>query len=328
MTTYIGFSYDDNDFKLRKYKGLYMHSQSEPSANQSNFGFIIRHFFLLIVVILVLGFLYLEFQNMTAVGVAAVLLILAHLGAVALILYGGRKIVRGIIDKIHGQSTPQTNTHDESHHHTHDLETDGYTIGWAWFYDFFVRYFFTGKVKTMMQSTVTLANIQAGEQVLDIGCGTGTLAILAKKTTGQNAEIYGTDASPQMIDRARQKAEQEQVDIDFQTGLAEKIAFPDDTFDLVMNSLMMHHLTAELRQKAIIECYRVIKPGGRLLIVDFEPPKAGLYKSLLTIILGEMTSIDNTTIPPLLEDAGFTNIDIGATDTPIATYVSGVKPIT
>jgi len=303
-----------------------MHSHNESSPNQSNAGFMIRHMLLLIVI--VLGFLYFEFQNMTAVGVAAVLLILVHLGAVAVILFGGRKILRAIIGKIHGQPAPQPEAHDHSHHHTNELETDGYTIGWAWFYDTFVRLFFAGNVKKMMKSTVKLANIQAGEKVLDIGCGTGTLAILAKQTTGKNAEIYGTDASPQMIQRAQQKASENSLDIHFQTGLAEKMEFPDDTFDVVMNSLMMHHLTSELRQKAIIESNRILKPGGRLLIVDFEPPKSGLYKSILTIILGEMTSIDNTKIPPLLENAGFTNIDIGATDTSIATYISGVKPIT
>lgn len=302
-----------------------MHSHNESSHNQGNSSFIMRHLFLLVVTIIILGVLYIELQNMTAVGAAAVLLLLAHVGAIAFILYGGRSFLRAIIRKIHGQPNSQLEAHN--HHHAYDLETEGHTISWAWFYDIFVRIFFAGKIQTMMQSTVRLANIQSGEKVLDIGCGTGTLIILAKQTSGNNAEIYGTDAAPEMIERAQEKARHDKVDVDFQTGLAENIQFPDNTFDLVMNSLMMHHLTADLREKALAEIYRVLKPGGRLLIVDFEPPKKGLYKSFLRLILGDMTSIDNTTIPPLLKNAGFTNIDIGATETHIATYILGLKPV-
>ncbi|MCA9907139.1 MAG: class I SAM-dependent methyltransferase, partial [Anaerolineae bacterium] len=161
---------------------------------------------------------------------------------------------------------------------------------------------------------------------LDVGCGTGTLALLAKQGAGRNAEIHGIDAAPEMIERARQKAERAHSDIDFQPGLAEKIRFEDGTFDLVMNSLMMHHLTPRLREQALAEIYRVLKPGGRLLIVDFEPPKPGLYRSLLTFIVGGMTSIDNTKLLPLVQGAGFQKVDIGSASS-MATYISAVKPL-
>lgn len=305
-----------------------MHSHNEPSPSPSRSGFIVRHLFLLVVAIVILAVLYVESQNMTTVGFAAVLLVLTHVVAVVVIMIGGRSFLRTFIRKIHGQPNPQPEASSYNHHHANDLETEGHTIGWAWFYDIFGRLVFAGKVKTMMQSTVKLANIQSDEKVLDVGCGTGTLAILAKQTSGHNVKIYGIDASPEMIERAQQKAQQDTVDVDFQIGLVENIQFPDGTFDLVMNSLMMHHLTPDLRQKALVEIYRVLKPGGRLLIVDFEPPKKGLYKTILTLLLGGMTSIDNTTIPPLVKNAGFIDVKIGATDTSIATYISGVKPFT
>ena len=304
-----------------------MHSHNESSHSQSNPNLIGRHLFLLVIAIIILAGLYLASQNMTVVGSTAILLLLAHVGAAAVIIYGGRTLLRSIIHKFHGQPAPQPEAHSHSHHYANDLETDGHTIGWAWFYDLFIRVIFSGKVSIMMKSTVKLANIQSGEKVLDVGCGTGTLAILAKQTTGQNAEIYGTDAAPEMINRAQQKAQQDNIEIDFQTGLVENIQFPDDTFDLVMNSLVMHHLPADLQQKALMEIYRVLKPGGRLLIVDFEPPKAGFYKSFLTLIIGDMTSIDNRVLLPSVKTAGFTNIDMGPTDTSIATYISGKKPL-
>lgn len=303
-----------------------MHQHNHSTQNQNGSGFIIRHLFLLVLSVLILAVLYAESRSMKVVGFGAVLLLAAHVLAVVVILYGGRRFLRGFIAKIHGSPSFPESPH--THHHAGDeLETTGKTISWARFYDLFVRLLFSGKVQVMMRSTVQLANIQPGEKVLDIGCGTGTLAILAKQTGGQSVEIYGRDAAPEMIEHAREKARQQKVDVDFQPGLAEAIQFPDETFDLVMNSLMMHHLPADLREKALVEMYRVLKPGGRLLVVDFEPPKKGLYRSFLTLILGEMTSIDNTAIPPLVRNAGFKNVEIGTTDTSIATYITGKKTL-
>lgn len=300
-----------------------MEQQHHTSQNQGASGFIVRHLMIGLVAVVILGVLYIESQSVTVAGTALVLLVMAHIVAVVVIFYGGRRLLRSLFRRMHGQPALSTQTHD--HSHSHDLETEGKTIGWAWFYDIFTRMLFSSNIEKMRTSTVKLANIKAGENVLDIGCGTGSLAILAKQTVNQ-AQIVGTDAAPEMIERARQKAQQQHIDVDFQTGLAERIEFPDNTFDLVMNSLMMHHLTPELRQKALIEIYRVLKPGGRVLIVDFEPPKKGLMKTFLTLILGAMTSIDNTTMPPLVEAAGFAQVEIGPTDTRIATYISGVKP--
>lgn len=96
----------------------------------------------------------------------------------------------------------------------------------------------------------------------DVGCGTGTLAILAKTQAGASVELHGQDASPQMI--ARQKAAQAGVNIDFRPALVEAIDAPDNSLDLVLSSLMVHHLPGDLKAKAFGEIYRVLKPGGRV----------------------------------------------------------------
>lgn len=294
------------------------HQQAKPKQNNQESGIVRRHMFLLTVVIVTLIVLYLESRNMTLVGIAAVLFLVAHVVAVFVIMYGGRLLLGKVIRKMHIQPEP--------HSHGH-VETEGRTISWAWFYDIFTTVFFAGMVQKMMKSTVKLANIQSDEKVLDVGCGTGTLAVLAKQTT-KDAEINGIDASPEMIARAQQKAKQKQLDVNFQLGLVEDLQFPDDSIDVVMNSLMFHHLpSVDLKKKALQEMLRVLKPGGRVLVVDFEPPKPGLYKSFLTMIIGDMTSIDNTIVPPLLREVGFTQVKMGATDSPIASYIAGVKPI-
>lgn len=170
-----------------------------------------------------------------------------------------------------------------------------------------------------------LANIQPHEKVLDVGCGTGTLAILAKSTSHPTVEMFGTDAAPEMIVRAQQKAYEAGVQVDFRPGLVEDIAFPDDTFDIVLSSLMVHHLPGDLKSKAFAEIYRVLKPGGRLLIIDFEPPKKGFSKLFFSMALRGMMQIDNSTVPPLLEAAGFTSVNMGSSGLLIATYISGKK---
>lgn len=190
----------------------------------------------------------------------------------------------------------------------------------------FVRLLFAGHIPRLMRSAVRLAGLQPGEAALDVGCGTGTLAIMAARETGRFTTLFGIDPAPEMITRARQKADRAGVEVTFQTGVAEALAFPDGRFDLVMNSLMMHHLPAALQSQALAEMYRVLRPGGRLLIVDFEPPKAGLKKRMLTWLLGEMTAIDNSKLLPRVTAAGFSAIRTGQTDSTLAVYLAAVKP--
>lgn len=219
--------------------------------------------------------------------------------------------------------------HGRGHSHAPntDLKTTGATISWARFYDIFVNFLLLGQQRRFRESMLTLAHIQPGEKVLDVGCGTGTLAIMAKQRSHASVQIHGQDAAPEMIERARQKARRSGVDVDFKPGLAEAISFPDNTFDLVMNSLMVHHLPGDLKSKAFAEMYRVLKPGGRLLIIDFEPPKGGLLKTVLTILLGDMTSIDNTHIPPLVSAAGFQNVKLGPSGSRLASAITAIKPV-
>jgi len=110
-------------------------------------------------------------------------------------------------------------------------QTKGRTITWAWLYDYVVGFLSLGREQAMRRMTVNLAQLQPGESVLDVGCGTGALTRLARERVGESGKVYGIDAAPQMIAVARRKAARHNLEIDFQVGVIEQLAFPDDSFE-------------------------------------------------------------------------------------------------
>jgi demethylmenaquinone methyltransferase/2-methoxy-6-polyprenyl-1,4-benzoquinol methylase/phosphoethanolamine N-methyltransferase len=169
-----------------------------------------------------------------------------------------------------------------------DLQTEGRILRQAWFYDFFAKVMSLGQDGTLRQETVERAGVQPGHQVLDVGCGTGALTLVAARQAGATGQVYGVDASPEMIQVATSHtqrnsrgagAAQAWAAVTFRTGLIERLAFPDQSFDVVLSSLMMHHLPGDLRRRGLLEVRRVLKPGGRVFIVDFNGGSgAGLHR--------------------------------------------------
>jgi ubiquinone/menaquinone biosynthesis C-methylase UbiE len=153
-------------------------------------------------------------------------------------------------------------------------ETKGLVLNGGWRYDltgwFHDTFSFRGKFRELRQRTATLARMQPGEQVLDVGCGTGTLAMEVARRVGRAGRVAGVDPGTEQIARARRSAARRNLPIDFQIGVIERLAFPDQTFDVVLSTLMMHHLPASLKRQGLAEIARVLKPGGRLVIADFK----------------------------------------------------------
>jgi ubiquinone/menaquinone biosynthesis C-methylase UbiE len=137
----------------------------------------------------------------------------------------------------------------------------------GWFIDICL---FRGKGRELRQRTATLAGLHLGEQVLDVGCGTGTLAMEVQRRVGSTGRVFGIDPGKEQIARARAKAARRHMPIEFQIGVIEQLAFPDQMFDVVLSTLMMHHLPASLKRQGLAEIVRVLKPGGRLVIADFK----------------------------------------------------------
>jgi ubiquinone/menaquinone biosynthesis C-methylase UbiE len=151
--------------------------------------------------------------------------------------------------------------------------TTGLIIHWAARYDVLAWLLTRGKERVFRERIITLARLERGESVLDIGCGTGTLAIAATRHVGPTGEVYGIDPSPQMIARASRKAVKAGAHAVFELAAAERLPFPDRRFDVVLSTLMLHHLPKNTRQECACEIRRVLRPGGRVLAVDFGPAR-------------------------------------------------------
>ena len=149
------------------------------------------------------------------------------------------------------------------------LETTGAVVHWASRYDLLVWLLTLGRERRFRERLLEPARLQPGESVLDVGCGTGSLAVAAKRRVGPTGSVYGIDASPAMIARATKKATKASAEVTFELGLAESLVFPDGRFDVVLSTVMLHHLPRKVREQSVREMRRVLKPGGRLLVVDF-----------------------------------------------------------
>ena len=137
-------------------------------------------------------------------------------------------------------------------------------------YDLLMWLLHFGRERAFREEILELATLAPGESVLDVGCGTGTLAIASRNRVGPSGSVYGIDASPEMIARARAKARKRHVNVEFENAAAEVLPFPDARFDVILSTIMLHHLPRRVRQQAAREMRRVLIPGGRAVIVDFQ----------------------------------------------------------
>ena len=105
-------------------------------------------------------------------------------------------------------------------------------------------------------------------KILDLGCGTGSTTILLQRAF-PHAEVVGLDLSPQMLVMSNYKAQQAGLsNIRWVHGMAEKTGFDADEFDVVTASLLLHETPTDISQAILNEAYRLLKPGGLVIILD------------------------------------------------------------
>ena len=150
--------------------------------------------------------------------------------------------------------------------------TEGQIIHWEGAYDVLLRIMTLGREDRFRERIIGLARLEPGQRVLDVGCGTGTLAIAAAKVVGGSGKVSGIDPAPEMIARARGKAAKAGIDVEFQVGAIEQLNLSDESVDVVLSTLMFHHLPQKLQTIGLTEIRRVLAPGGRLVLVDSGKP--------------------------------------------------------
>jgi ubiquinone/menaquinone biosynthesis C-methylase UbiE len=181
---------------------------------------------------------------------------------------------------------------------------------WAARYDLLVWLLTLGREPVFRDRVVGLARLAPGESILDVGCGTGTLVIAAKRVVGPTGAVHGIDASSEMIARARLKAKKAGVVVDFAHAVAEALPFRDAQFDVVVTSMVIHHLPRHERQHCFREMRRVLKPGGRLLAVDFGGA-LGKRRGLIAHF-HRRHRFDLLDVIPMLGEAGLNDVESGA----------------
>ncbi len=178
-------------------------------------------------------------------------------------------------------------------------------------YDAYMRRVTLGRESALRQATVKLAGIKPGDCVLEVGCGTGSLTLAAKRQAGPAGKVYGIDVLPGMVEYSQRKAAQAGEKITFQVGSIDNIPFPENQFDVVMCSFMIFHMEEAVWRKGIAEIYRVLKPGGRLLIMDLALPAQRLQRAIAVKLFGGMLEHDLHELQPAMQASGFTGIEIG-----------------
>ena len=146
-------------------------------------------------------------------------------------------------------------------------------------------------------------------RVLDLGCGTGSLAVLVK-TLYPAVEVVGVDPDPKALDLAGRKAKAVGLSIKFDRGFGDALGYPDASFDRVLSSMMFHHIPEEEKPRMLREIRRVLKPGGRLELLDFDGPDGGLHGALGRLLHSHARLRGNSEdrVLRLLTDAGFTGV--------------------
>lgn len=199
-------------------------------------------------------------------------------------------------------------------------------------YDSYMRKITLGREQKLRGMTVELARINKGDSVLEVGCGTGTLTLEAKRKAGPSGKVFGIDIIPGMIELSRRKAAEAGLDLGFQLGSIDNIPFPDNEFDAVLCSFMIFHMSEAVRRKGIEEIYRVLKPEGRLIVIDLCLPGRPVPRALAKMLLGFMLEHDLKELPPLMEASGFAGTELGQAKyrifgLPVLSYVYGSKPL-
>jgi ubiquinone/menaquinone biosynthesis C-methylase UbiE len=173
-------------------------------------------------------------------------------------------------------------------------------------FDVFVKG--TTRERTFKQKLLDQAQLEAGFDVLDLGSGSGTLALWAKQRE-PGLRIRGLDGDPAFIAQAERKAARAGAEIPFDEGMSYELPYDDASFDRVLSSLFFHHLILRDKERTIAELARVLRAGGELHVADWGEPRsvpAKLGALAIRKFDGDAPTRDNLAgrLPQLFEAGG------------------------
>jgi len=176
------------------------------------------------------------------------------------------------------------------------------------FYDLMMRW--AAREATFKGRLVEEVRIEGGRRVLDLGCGTATLTILIKKAHPE-AQVIGLDGDQRILEIARSKVTKAGLDIALTLGTALELPYRDDSFDRVVTSMVLHHLTREDKVLALRGVVRVLRAGGELHVADFGKPQNTLMYLISLIMRHFEEASDNIRglLPEMFRDAGLDRIE-------------------
>jgi ubiquinone/menaquinone biosynthesis C-methylase UbiE len=177
-------------------------------------------------------------------------------------------------------------------------------------YDFVIRHALPEA--EFKRHLVRQADIHDGQRVLDLGCGTATLSVLMKELH-PGATIIGLDGDPKILGFAKKKAFDTAADILLTLGMAYELPYADGSFDRVVSSLVLHHLSREQKRRTLRELHRVLRSGGWLHIADWGEARS-VWQRIGAWLEQLFDGYDNTSdnflgrLPDMFAEAGFQNV--------------------
>jgi ubiquinone/menaquinone biosynthesis C-methylase UbiE len=205
-----------------------------------------------------------------------------------------------------------------------DTRTPGKLVAHGCGHEIFGAIFLGGRRRRAFTRLAAESGARPGAAVLDVGCGSGYFTRVMAAAVAPDGTAHGVDPSDEAISYARRRTRL--ANCTFSDGIAEALDAPDGSYDVVVSSLMIHHLPEDLRPQAIGQMFRVLRPGGSLLIAEFRPPASRVGRRLIgSLHSPAMAKNPVDLLAPMVREAGFEQLRSGDLR-PSTHYVKAVKP--